>query len=208
MAGLGRPQGSATRERILETAEKLILGRGYVGTSIDDILKATGLTKGGFFYHFKNKAELSMAVVERYAAKDFELFESFSARANECSDDPLDRLMAFLTLFETFIEEMNEPPGGCIFASYIYEADQFNDAIKKYITDGFAYWGDMYIEYFDAVKAKYPSAVEVDSKELSETIMSLIEGAFILAKSTDDAQVIARCCSHFRRYIELLFQRT
>jgi TetR/AcrR family transcriptional repressor of nem operon len=206
MAYLSQPQGESTRERILETTEKLILAQGYVGTSIDDIIKVAGLTKGGFFYHFKNKAELGRAVVERYAAADFELFERLSQQADAATDDPLDSLLMFLALFEDFIGEMQDPPGGCIFASYIYESSHFDDQVKQYIADGFAYWGDMYVRRIEAVKAMYPPVMEVDSRELSETIMCIIEGGFILAKSLDEAQVVSRTSRHFRNYLQLIFK--
>ena len=206
MAYLSQPQGESTRERILETTEKLILAKGYVGTSIDDIIKVAGLTKGGFFYHFKNKAELGKAVVERYAAADFELFERFSTQADSATDDPFDSLILFLTLFEDFINDLCAPPGGCVFASYIYESAHFDDDVKQYIADGFNYWGDMYVRRIDTIKEIYPPRIEVDSRELSQTIMAIIEGAFILSKSLNEAKIVAYTSKHFRNYLHLIFR--
>ena len=53
-----------TRDRIVEAAEGLIMGQGFAGTSIDDILKSAGLTKGAFFHHFKGKADLARVLVD------------------------------------------------------------------------------------------------------------------------------------------------
>src|SRR5262245_45146360 len=97
-------RGERTRERILAAAEPLVLENGFAGTSLDDILSATGLTKGAFFHHFKDKSDLARALVERYAARDQAMFERFAAEAQAATDDPLQQAFAFLKKFETYIE--------------------------------------------------------------------------------------------------------
>ena len=53
-------RGEATRRRILDVSAAHFLERGYAGTSLNDVIKASGLTKGGFYFHFASKAELAM----------------------------------------------------------------------------------------------------------------------------------------------------
>ncbi len=198
-------RGEATREKILGTAETLFLKRGYAGTSIDDILKLTGLTKGGFFYHFSNKPALGIAVLERYASQDFELFESLSEQADAASEDPLESLLIFLELFEAHIDGLKEPPMGCIFASYLYEVEHFSEEVRRFIADGFEYWGDMYVRRIESVMALYPPRIPVKPRELSQMIMCVIEGGFILSKSLKDPKVTSVASKHFRQYLQLLF---
>ena len=57
-------RGEATRRRILEVAAPHFLERGYAGTSLNDIIKETGLTKGGFYFHFDGKTELALEVLD------------------------------------------------------------------------------------------------------------------------------------------------
>lgn len=64
MATAQRAKGEATRQRILEQTVPLFLDRGYGGTSMADILAATGLTKGGFYFHFASKFALAMGVLD------------------------------------------------------------------------------------------------------------------------------------------------
>jgi AcrR family transcriptional regulator len=52
-------KGPATRERILELAESAVLEKGFAATSIEELIVAAGITKSGFFYHFKDKGELA-----------------------------------------------------------------------------------------------------------------------------------------------------
>ncbi len=199
-------RGEKTKEQILANAEALMLSRGFAGTSLDEILAATGITKGAFFYHFKNKADLARALVERYWQRDYKLFEQFEQRADELSDDPLQSMLIFLKLFEEFIEGLNEPPAGCLFASYIYESQQFDEAIKQFIADSFQEWGTVYERRVELILKKYSPKIEVSARELSETIMCIIEGGFILSKSLQDSKLIVRTVRQFRRYLQLIFE--
>ncbi|MDP2410617.1 MAG: TetR/AcrR family transcriptional regulator [Pseudolabrys sp.] len=198
-------KGSETRERILSAAEPLILRQGFAGTSIDDILKATGLTKGAFFHHFNGKGELARALVERYARNDYELFERFSAEAEAATEDPLAQTLHFLTAFEDFIERLREPVAGCVFAAYTYEGLQFDPAIHAFIAQSFRRWSALYEKRFEAVLASYRPARPVTARELADTIMAIVEGGFILSRSYNDPIIVARLSRQFRQYLELLF---
>ena len=52
-------KGSETRERILDVAEAAVLEKGFAATSIEEVIAAVGITKSGFFYHFRDKNELA-----------------------------------------------------------------------------------------------------------------------------------------------------
>ena len=93
-------RGRNTKGRILDTAQSLVLEKGFSGTSIDDILKTAGVTKGAFFHHFRSKADLARTLVERFAENDFALFDAWDRRADALADDPYQALLIFLKLFE------------------------------------------------------------------------------------------------------------
>ena len=65
MVGCMARDGTATRIRLLDAAQGLVLERGFAGTSVDDVLSEAASTKGAFFHHFSSKAELGRALVER-----------------------------------------------------------------------------------------------------------------------------------------------
>ena len=200
-------KGTETRERILAAAEPLILRRGFTGTSLDDIVKATRLTKGAFFHHFRDKADLARALVERYARNDYELFERFAAEAEAASDDPLGQTLHFLKLFEDFIENLPEPIAGCVFAAYTYESLQFEPSIHAFIAQSFRRWAALYEKKFEAVLARRRPARPATARELADTIMAIIEGGFILSRSFNDPIIVARLARQFRQYLELLFAK-
>ena len=198
-------KGAQTRERILAAAEPLILRQGFAGTSLDDILNATGLTKGAFFHHFKDKAGFARALIERYARNDFAVLDRLAAEAEAACDDPLDQTLHFIKSFEHFVAGLPEPIIGCLFAAYTYESLQFEPAINAFIAQNLRRWSALYEKRFEAVLARYRPAQPTSARELSETIMAILEGGFVLARNFNDPLLVTRLSRQFRQYLELLF---
>lgn len=194
-----------TAERILAAAEPLVLQQGFAGTSLDDILKATGLTKGAFFHHFKGKAGLARALVERYQRNHYALFEHMAAEADARSNDPLDATLLFLRRFEAFIGSHSKPRGGCVFAAYTYEDAQFDAGLRAFIADSLKRWAALYEAKFGAILARYRPQIAISAAELAEMIVTIIEGGLILSRSFGDPRLVARQARQFRNYLELLF---
>ncbi len=63
----------SARERLLDAAEAAVLAKGFAATSIEELVAETGISKSGFFYHFKDKAALAKAIMERYLVRDREI---------------------------------------------------------------------------------------------------------------------------------------
>ena len=194
-----------TRERILDTAQALVLEKGFSGTSLDDILKATGVTKGAFFHHFKSKAELAQKLIERFAEHDFAMFEDWNRRAEALADDPYQALILFLKFFEEWLDNLEHPFAGCLLAVYVYESSLFDPAVNDFVSRSFAQWQRYYEAKFAAVIAARPPRLAVNARDLAEAIVSILEGAFILARSHGDPALITRQSRLFRGYLKLLF---
>ncbi|MEE8295793.1 MAG: TetR/AcrR family transcriptional regulator [Sphingomonadales bacterium] len=199
-------KGESTREKILSVAEGLILARGFSGTSLNDIVAESGLTKGAFFHHFSSKNDLAAAVVERYTKKDLDRFEDFSKQAERLADDPLQEVMIFLKLFEEFLKNLNAPPAGCVFATYTYEKQLFNMGIQELVVDGFRAWSKYYEDKFKKLlKARKPKT-PVSAMDLAEMIMAIVEGGFVISRSYGDKTLTIRLSKQFRNYLKLLFE--
>ncbi len=197
----------ATRDRLLQSAKNLVMAKGFAGTSIDDILKETGLTKGAFFHYFKGKGDLARELVESYAINDLKMFEAFDEKSQTASDDPLDQMLDFLKQFEAYIAQSRDTAPGCMYAVYTYESMQFDPSVRDFISDTLRKWTNIYVRKFEAVIDKYPPALPVTPRQLAEMIVSIIEGGLILQRAHGDARSTARQSEQFRNYIELLFKR-
>jgi TetR/AcrR family transcriptional repressor of nem operon len=198
-----------THQRILDAAEPLVTANGFAGTSIDDILKSAGLTKGAFFHHFKSKADLARELIERHARHDVALFEQLAVEAEKKSQDPLERMILFLEGFEKYASTHMTPtlevPPGCLYASYTYESMQFEPAIRDFIADSLRRWTSIYVRNFEDVLDRYKPALPVTARQLAEMIVSIIQGGLMLGRAYNDIRMTARQSEQFRNYLALLF---
>ena len=65
-----RTKGERTRERILDVAYESIVQKGFAATSVEELVEAAGITKSGFFYHFRDKNDMARQLFERFLAAD------------------------------------------------------------------------------------------------------------------------------------------
>ena len=194
-----------TRERLLDAAKTLVMAKGFAGTSIDDVLSQTGLTKGAFFHHFKGKADLARELVKRYAVGDLKMFQDFDRRSREASADPLEQVMEFLKIFEAYISNSQDPAPGCMYAVYTYESRQFDPDVLDFISDTLRQWTSIYVRKFQEVMDRYPPALDVTPRQLAEMIVSVIEGGLVLQRAHGDTDITRRQSEQFRNYLKLLF---
>jgi TetR/AcrR family transcriptional regulator, transcriptional repressor for nem operon len=197
--------GAATRTRILDAAERLVLDQGFAGTSVDDVISAAGTTKGGFFHHFPSKQELAHALVERYVAADMRLLDDLLARAESESDDPLDQLLRFVSLQDVTDELAGETPG-CLYASFCYEQELVDETTRHLIADAVLAWRTRTRAKLDEVAARYPPRVPVDLDALADQGLAVYEGSFILSRALVEPRLLRSQLEHFRTYLELLFR--
>ncbi|MBO6783281.1 MAG: TetR/AcrR family transcriptional regulator [Alphaproteobacteria bacterium] len=197
--------GTQTRTKILDTAEAMILDQGYSATSIDKVIDAVGVTKGTFFYHFENKAALARTLVDRYAAADLSMQREFRARAEKLARDPVQRVLVFIGLYEEMMEGLTDPYPGCLFASYLYEANLFDDGIMAVIEDTYLDWRRELGAMLDAAAAAHPPKLPVDTADLADMFTAIIEGAFIMSKTLKEPKLVAAQLGLYRDFVELLF---
>ncbi len=197
---------SPARERILDAAHDLVMGDGFNATTVDAVVELAGASKGAFFHHFSSKAELGRALIERYAADDAELLDTYMTRAEDLADDPVEQLVAFIRLFEEDADELYAEPG-CLFVAFVYEkmpeGMQANDVVEWSIK----LWRERILAKLEKAAAATPPAIDVDLPSLADQVFTIFEGAFILAKATGDPGHVPAQLLHLRHYLELLFPR-
>lgn len=111
-------KGEKTRQHIIEKSAGLFNRKGYAGSSIQDIMQVTGLTKGGVYRTFSGKDEIALEAFD-YASRI--LIEKF-LKATEKAGTVIDKVMAVCAVYE---DPVNHPPieGGCPLLNTAVEAD-------------------------------------------------------------------------------------
>lgn len=195
-----------TRDRILDAAEAQVMERGFAATSVDQIQEAAGISRGTFFYHFPSKDALARALIQRYARQDHELTESIMARAENLATDPLQQAFVFMGLFEELFREVGPEKSGCLFASYSYEAQLFDEETHRLIAGSLEHFRRLFGDKLkEAMLLHAPVIPDVDPYDLADLASSAFQGAYVLWRVTNDRERIALPIEHFRRYLELLF---
>jgi TetR/AcrR family transcriptional repressor of nem operon len=198
--------GARTREKLLEISEELVNRRGFAGTSIDQIIAETGVTKGTFFYHFKTKQDLALALIQRFAAADQELMRSSIERAEKLSQDPVQQLLIFVSLLleaAEQLDEMSQP--GCLFATYCFEKGLFDDATYAVISNAMLSWRRVVGDKLRAAANKTPPRADVDLDALADMVTVVFEGAFVVSRSLKGPGIFSAQLRHYRTYLQLLF---
>jgi TetR/AcrR family transcriptional regulator, transcriptional repressor for nem operon len=195
------PKGMG-RDKLLTAALALIRERGYAATTVDDLCARAGVTKGSFFHHFKTKEALAVAAAQHWSEITGAFFETAPYHGH---DDPLDRVLGYLD-FRKAILKGDLPVFTCLVGTLVQEVYGTNpdirDACAASITSHAA---KVQADIREAMR-KYRIEADWSAVSLALHTQAVLQGAFILAKASGDAQVAADSIDHLRRYIELLFR--
>ncbi len=156
-------KGDVTRERILSIAEAAVLAKGFGATSIDELIAEAGLTKSGFFYHFRDKNALAHEMVKRYVAANDKLFDEIFARGKQLSDDPLQAFLISLKLLAEVMADLPSGHPGCLIASICYQERLFDRAVRDLTTQSVLSWNARFRTIFEEIAAAYPPREPIPS---------------------------------------------
>lgn len=198
-------RGEQTRERLLDIAEAAVLQKGFGATSIDELIFEAGLTKSGFFYHFRDKNELARALLERFTERDGAIFDDIFRRAGELSEDPLH---SFLIALKLTAELMADLPGGhpgCIVAAVAYHERQFDPEVKRVTAETMLTWRDRFQGELEAIAARYPPRIEVDMGVLADMFSCVVDGAIIMGKGLSEPEALPKQIMAYRAFVRAVF---
>jgi len=191
------------RQRLLDAAMQVIRAQGYSATSVDDICRAAGLTKGAFFHHFKSKEDLAVAAAAHFSAMAEGLF---AAQAYRGLDDPLDRLLGYVD-FRAAIIDGPIPQFTCLLGTMVQEAYATHPAIREACDTYIGVHAAEVAKDIAAAKALYAPDASWTPESLALHTQAVLQGAYILAKAKNGNAIAQDCVAHLRRYLELLFHR-
>ncbi|MDO8878138.1 MAG: TetR/AcrR family transcriptional regulator [Pseudolabrys sp.] len=200
-----RRKGDDTRERILAVAEAAVLAKGFAGTSIDEIIAEVGITKSGFFYHFKDKSELAKGMMLRYLAQDRVVLDQLFQRGDDLNNDPLHGFLVGLKLFAEMFADLPGAHPGCLAASFAYQDQPFNRDIRALNSDGILAWRTRFRERFEMIAEIYPPKQKVDFDALADMAATLVEGGLVLGRMLNDSSVLPKQILLYRDFVQMIF---
>lgn len=200
-----KSKGERTRERILDVAYEAIVQKGFAATSVEELVEAAGITKSGFFYHFRDKNDMARQLFERFLAEDEAIIDTLEKRAHELSDDPLQSFLIFLNLYAQMMDDMETLHPGCMVATVTYQERLFDADVRQMNVEYLMRMRSRFRASLDRIVAEHPPRVEVDLDALADHLTTIVEGAIILSKALSDHSIMGRQTRLFRSHIKLLF---
>ena len=189
-----------TKDKLLDAAYELMLSKGYVATTVDDICEKADLTKGSFFHYFESKEQLVKALLERTCENGKKMRAQF-----EEEKDPLKRIYGRVDFFIGMSKE--KAAKGCLLGTLAQELSDTNPEIRKICSEGFSKMAECFSKDIDEAKKEYAPSAKFASKGLAEHFISVLEGSLILAKTHKDPKIVQENLEHFKQYLKQLFKK-
>ncbi|MEQ1499517.1 MAG: TetR/AcrR family transcriptional regulator [Novosphingobium sp.] len=199
-----RPLPVSARDKLLEAGVKLVREQGYAATSVDQLCRAAGVTKGAFFHHFASKEALGVALAGYWSSSTGAFF---AAAPFHHAADPVDRVLGYIDLRIALLAGPAES-FSCVAGTMVQEAFLSSDAIRAACNDSIT--GNSRALEQDVSAALAQSHMQgLSAISLARHAQAVIQGAFVLAKAVggESAAGLAReQLLHLRRYFDLLLR--
>lgn len=191
-------KSASTRLTILEKAFELIYMHGYQATSVDDIIATTQVTKGAFYYHFKNKDEMGLAVINEVMFPAMQ--EGFVALL-ENSDDPVQDIYAVienLLMHNPFLQVQYGCPAGNMTQEMSPLNAVFSDALAKLVHQ----WENLFQKSLANGKKAGKIREDVNEQQVIFFVMSGYWGIRNFGKLYNDKACYVAFLLELKRYLE------
>jgi TetR/AcrR family transcriptional repressor of nem operon len=188
-------KGEQTRQEIIRKAAPIFNQRGYDGAALSDLMKATGLEKGGIYRHFDSKEQLAAE------AFDYAWRETLDARIRDLDSitNSVDRLKQ---LVANFVERRGTIAGGCPLLNTAIDTDDGNSVLRARARKALGGWRSYIISIVRAgIKAR-EIRPRVDAKKAATLIISSLEGAVMVNGLERTEEALCAVRDHLDNFLE------
>jgi TetR/AcrR family transcriptional regulator, transcriptional repressor for nem operon len=192
----------SAKSKLLDAATALVRQKGYAATSIDDLCKAAGVTKGAFFHHFPSKEALAVAGAQAWT--DHAQARIFTDAPWMQPTDPLERLLAHIDFRLAMLDGPAED-FTCFVGTMVQETFATNDNIRAACDASITAYAERLAQDIQPAIDLNGIGHGVTALGLAYNIQAVLQGAFILAKARGDPAIARETVIHLKRYVQMLF---
>ncbi|HEY7203677.1 MAG TPA: TetR family transcriptional regulator C-terminal domain-containing protein [Methylomirabilota bacterium] len=193
-------KGAATRDQILNAAARLMHVQGYQSTSLDDVLRESGVGKGNFYYYFKSKEDLGYAIIDRTTRAFVE--RSLSPAFADVDADPIAQVDAFLDRVLDAQRQRN-CVGGCVMGNLASELSDVHEGFRQRLAEIFDIWRTHLADALRRGQRRGYLRGDADTSRLAQFLVAGLEGAILLGKVTRDIAVMEKCVEELKQHLTL-----
>jgi TetR/AcrR family transcriptional repressor of nem operon len=192
--------GKQTREAILHAAAELMRLKGYQATTLDDVLRESGVGKGNFYYQFKSKEDLGYAILDQIVAAFLE--QTLDPCFSGSSEPRLTQIRCFLDRVLTAQRERN-CVGGCPLGNLASELADVHEGFRAQLSGVFSAWKERLTGALEEAQAAGSVGPDCRPGAVAQFLVASLEGAILVTKLTKDISVMERCVEELKRYLTL-----
>ncbi len=187
-----------TRERILFAALKLFSEKGYLSTSVADILREAGANSGSLYHFYPTKQDVLLAVLEMYRDG---IYPMLLAPAWEGVDDPIERVFALLGAYREMLRT-TDCLYGCPIGSIALELHEPDPPVRELLSVNFDGWVKHVKGCLDQAKHRLPPGA--DTRALAVFVLTTMEGGVMQSRTHRTLDAFDASVAGLRSYITLL----
>jgi len=176
-------RGAVTRARIVAAAASLVYERGFAGTSLDDVMAATGTSKSQLYHYFADKEALIREVIRAQLGRIIDAQQAAGLR----DVSSWDGLRRWCDHFVT-ATRATQGAGGCPLGSLVGELADQSEPARRVLAQCFADWQSYLSDGFKAMRDNGELAARADPAELALTVLSALQGGLLMAQATRSAR--------------------
>jgi AcrR family transcriptional regulator len=192
-------KGEQTRERILARSAQLFNRQGFFGASLNDIMRETGLEKGGIYNHFSSKEQLALEAFDfAYELIQQRMREEMAGKYNA-----IERLLSYVSAFQRIAEDP-PVPGGCPILNTTIDADDANEPLRDRARAAMDNWRSTIHRIINKGIERQEVHPDVNADEVASILISTLEGALMLSNLYRDTIHMKRVAIYLTRYIDTL----
>ena len=188
-------KGEKTRRKIVEAAAPIFNKFGFEGSSLNDLMDATGLKKGGIYRHFSSKEELAAE------AFDYTWEAAWNARLLHV-DEKANGVEKLKQLIANFVEHRSPVAGGCPILNTATDADDGNTVLRTRVAKALRSWLSRLQTIVEQAKERGETRRGIDSKTVATIIVASLEGALMMSRLQRNDEALRQIQSHLNRFLE------
>jgi TetR/AcrR family transcriptional repressor of nem operon len=197
-------KGDLTRQKIIEKSMQLFSVKGYFNTSIADIAKETGLTKGGLYGHFRNKEEIWYAVYHECVR----IWKKVVFHGLRDISDPLERINRLIENSLKNYLGAGVFEGGCLLFNSLVDLAGQSPTMSNYVLKGFKGFTELLHQWLADADRQGLLRTGLDHREIANFIVVSLNGAAPLYAASQDPAVWQHTLTQLRFYIKSLRNQT
>lgn len=185
-----------TKQYIIEKTACIFNTKGYAGTSINDLIEATGLTKGSIYGNFENKDQVALAAFDY----NFERLVLYIRSKMDAKETVLEKLLVYPETYRNFL---TNPIliSGCPVTNTSTEADDTHPMLREKVEGAYNFWKNSLENHINNGIASGEIKPDLNINEFISVFISIMQGGILQAKVTKKMNSLNSSMDYLERYI-------